>query len=68
MVASRKNLFDQLFRELACYVGEGILTDAEEDFIIEVEEEYRGKGVIKMANYLCLRQLLRAITGEEFRE
>lgn len=49
------------FRILAYHVGEGVLTDEQEDRIIELEEHYLEHGVIASKDLLWLVRTMKRL-------
>ena len=52
---------NRLFIELTFYVGEDIISEAEEIRIIDIEEKYRENGSIPLSDLIWLKQLLKEL-------
>ena len=52
------------FQILAYHVGEGVLTDEQEDRIIELEEKYLKHGVVTASDLLWLVRMMKRMEGE----
>ena len=65
MEKSTSSFIDRLFRRLACYVGENVLSEHQEAKIIRIEELWRDKWQIRPRDLLWRKETLDRIEREE---
>jgi len=62
------NFIDQIFRKIAMYVAENLLTEEQEAKIIRMEELWRSKGQIVPKQLLWLQRTLDRMERKEKEE
>jgi len=61
----KQHWINRLFLRLAMFVGEGILEEAEEIRIIDIEENYRDTGQMSVSDLNWLRRTLTGLEQDE---